>query len=117
MDISKLKNEVSGTSVKDSSQVSKSKDLKEKNPTQSIKGTEEGGLAGSSLEKVSWSPEAGLFAGGMEAVKNSADVRTDRVAELKAAVKNGSYRVDSKAVAEKMLESELQEKIASRKSS
>ena len=112
MDINKLKNEVVGSGVKDSSQVSKTKGLKTQTPTQTIKGTEAGGIGESSLEKVSWSADAELFSHGLDVAKNTPDARSDKVAELKAAIKNGTYKVDSKAVAEKMLQAELAEQNA-----
>ena len=39
-----------------------------------------------------------------EIVKNLPDVRNDRVKELKNAVKEGNYKVDTKEVAKRMLE-------------
>ncbi len=39
-----------------------------------------------------------------EIVKNLPDVRNDRVQELKNAIKQGNYKVDTKEVAKRMLE-------------
>ena len=39
-----------------------------------------------------------------EIVKNLPDVRNDRVQELKNAIKEGNYKVDTKEVAKRMLE-------------
>ena len=116
MDISKLKNEAINGGVKDSSQVSKTKGTKGQMPTQTIKGTEVGGLTGSSLEKVTWSPDAELLAHGLQAAKSSPESRSEKVAEIKAAIKNGTYKVDAKAVAEKMLQAEMEENANARKS-
>ncbi len=40
------------------------------------------------------------------------EVRSDRVAELKAKIKSGDYKVDSETLAKKMLEDALQEDIS-----
>ncbi len=116
MDLSKIKNEVTPSTVKDSSQVSKSKNLRESKPTQSILGTEVGGLGGSSMEKVTWSDDASIFTDGMRSVKAADETRSEKVAELKAAIKNGTYKVDPQAIAEKMLKAEAEELLAAKKS-
>lgn len=61
------------------------------------------------------SSEASALAQGLNAVKNSADVRPDRVAELKKAIQAGTYKVDAKKVAEKMLDSSIEESILGKK--
>lgn len=38
----------------------------------------------------------------MAELKNVPDVREDKVAAIKASIESGTYRVDSKAIAEKM---------------
>lgn len=62
-----------------------------------------------SSENVKFSDNAGLFAEALQTAKNAPNVRPDRVAELKASIKNGTYKVDSHAVAEKMLKSAVDE--------
>lgn len=69
----------------------------------------------SSSEKVNLSPESMLLQEGVATAKASPDVRTDKVASLKAAIKNGTYKVDPQAVADKMLESHLEESLLARK--
>jgi negative regulator of flagellin synthesis FlgM len=67
-------------------------------------------------QKVQWSPEAELLNEGVQAVKNSPDVRHDKVSALKAKIKNGQYKVDSEKVAEKMLEDSLSNDVLTRTS-
>ena len=62
-------------------------------------------------DRVEISSDATVLAQGMDTIKNSADVRADRVAELKRAIQSGNYKVDSKKIAEKMIDSSLEEAI------
>lgn len=59
------------------------------------------------LSKVEFSDNAKIYMDAIEAVKNSPDVRLDRVAELKAAIAEGTYKVDSASVADRMLKAHL----------
>jgi len=70
---------------------------------------------GASSEKVSLSPESLLLQEGVATAKASPDVRTEKVAALKAAISSGTYKVDAHAVADKMLESHLEESLLARK--
>ena len=45
-------------------------------------------------------------------IKSEPEVRADRVAELKAKIKSGEYKVDSESLAKKMLEDAFQEDIS-----
>ncbi len=65
----------------------------------------------SSGDRINISADASVLSQGLEAVKNSSDVRADRVAELRKAIQAGTYKVDGKKVAEKMLDSSLEEAI------
>ena len=69
-----------------------------------------------SPEKVLWSQESSLISDGVTAAKASHDSRTDKVAELKAAIQSGKYKVDSKKIAEKMIQSSLEDEVLTRKS-
>ncbi len=69
---------------------------------------------GSTPERVNISSEASLLAEGLKVANEAPDVRTDRVAALKAQIKNGTYKVDAKAVADKMLEANAEEAKAGR---
>lgn len=44
-----------------------------------------------------------------EAIRNEPDVRAERVAEIQAKVKQGTYKVDADKVAEKMINTSLKE--------
>lgn len=50
-----------------------------------------------------------FYAEALEAVKGAPDVRMDRIAELKAAIADGSYKIDSLKLADKMLRTHLTE--------
>lgn len=58
-------------------------------------------------ERVSLSEMARDVAAAKSKVELIPDVRTDRVEQLKAAIANGTYRVDGRAVAEKLLRETL----------
>ena len=45
-------------------------------------------------------------------INTEPEVRADRVAELKAKIKSGEYKVDSETLAKKMIEDALQEDIS-----
>ncbi|MEZ4814736.1 MAG: flagellar biosynthesis anti-sigma factor FlgM [Bdellovibrionota bacterium] len=61
------------------------------------------------LSRIEFSDNAKILMEAVEAVKNAPDVRLDRVAELKAAIAGGTYKVDSVALADKMLRTHLAE--------
>lgn len=108
MELNKLNaNQVGASQVSEQHKVQKksvegSKDSAAKNPSVAPTG-----------DRVEISNDAAVLARGMEAVKNSPDVRADRVAELKRALQSGAYKVDAKKIAEKMLDSSLEESILS----
>jgi negative regulator of flagellin synthesis FlgM len=64
---------------------------------------------------VRWSPDAALLAEGVQEAKAAPDARADKVAELKAAIQNGTYKIDARAVADRMLQSSFEEAVLSRK--
>lgn len=59
-------------------------------------------------DRVSLSPEAKLLQEAHAAATNAPDVRSDKVAALKSQVEAGTYSVDSKTVAQKLLKSETE---------
>lgn len=63
---------------------------------------------------VKWSANAKLADEALAIAKNSPDVRPDKVAALKAAIANGTYKVDSKALADRMIEHSLQDDLLTR---
>ena len=69
------------------------------------KGTVEAAVirAEKSSDSVRLSTNTEEFKRAVEAVKRAPEVRKDRVEELKKAIAEGRYKIDSMAVAEKML--------------
>jgi negative regulator of flagellin synthesis FlgM len=55
------------------------------------------------LDSVELSDAGRALAAARQSVASSAEVREDRVAAIKAAIADGSYRVDSKTLAQSML--------------
>jgi len=53
------------------------------------------------------SEKAQLIRKASEAVRNQPDVRKDKVAALKKSINEGTYRLDSKAIAERLIEEHL----------
>lgn len=60
----------------------------------------------SEQDKVNLSDQAKGLMQTQNAVKSSSDVRSDKVAELKAKVSSGEYQPDSKTIAENMVQME-----------
>lgn len=61
----------------------------------------------SSGSQVEISERAQLMNKAAETAKGAPDVRRDRVEALKAQILNGTYRIDSESVAEKLLQEHL----------
>lgn len=68
----------------------------------------------SSAAKVKWSSDARFAEQIDKAARNAPDVRADRVAALKAAIADGSYKVDARGLADKMIESSLKDDLLTR---
>lgn len=66
-------------------------------------------------EKVKWSEDAELATEALHTAKATPDVRASKVAELRAAIKNGTYKVDAHKVAENMIQASLEEDLLSKK--
>lgn len=60
--------------------------------------------AASTASQVQISDEARMMKQAAQVVRDTPDVRADRVAELKARVRAGTYQVDAKSVADKLVE-------------
>jgi negative regulator of flagellin synthesis FlgM len=88
----------------------------------SVKDSKDAGAAakaraeGTSSEKVSWSADATILNQGLDAARAAPDVRTDRVAALKAQLADGSYKVDAKKLADKMIGASLEDDLLTRNS-
>jgi negative regulator of flagellin synthesis FlgM len=63
---------------------------------------------------VKWSADAKLATEALALAKAAPDTRSEKVAALKAAIANGSYKVDSSAVADRMIESSLEDDLLTR---
>ncbi len=61
------------------------------------------------LSKIEFSDNAKILMEAIEAVKNAPEVRLDKIAALKAAIVDGSYKIDSATIADKMLRAHLTE--------
>jgi negative regulator of flagellin synthesis FlgM len=76
---------------------------------QAAKPVQEKSKVTSGRDEVTFSDEALSFSKAMTKAKGTLEVRTPeekvRIAEIKAAVRQGTYKVDSEKVAEKILES------------
>ena len=56
---------------------------------------------------MSVSPQARLFIEAYTAATNAPEIRQNKIAALKEQVASGTYQVDSRQIAEKLLQSEL----------
>jgi len=118
MDITKVAdknkiNEAQISSAQGANQSAKARGLKEAQAENTkLRGSSE---ISTGNEKVEWSENASLAMEAMNEVKASPDVRADRVAELKAAVKNGTYKIDADKVAERMIQSSIEEALFTKK--
>lgn len=63
---------------------------------------------GSTSDRVSLSQDAKLYKTGLEQAVNAEEVRAEKVADLNARVKNGTYQPDSRKIAEKMIQEDLE---------
>ena len=67
------------------------------------------------LDKIDFSGDAMVTAEGIAAAKSAPDVRAEKVAQLKAAIKGGTYNPDPKNVADSMIQKSLEDSLLSRK--
>lgn len=68
---------------------------------------------GTGNDTVNVSEEARLLQAAMKVVHETPDERAEKVGPLREAVRSGTYSVDGKAIAEKMLGRALMERIGS----
>jgi negative regulator of flagellin synthesis FlgM len=115
MDISKIqdKNQIADAKLRSSQDVKNAAGAKTREvDSQEIKSAEK--AAGT--EKVTWSTEASLMREAMDSVRGAPDVRSEKVAALKDAIRSGSYRVDAGKIADRMIQGSLEDDLISRKS-
>ncbi|MFP4109068.1 MAG: flagellar biosynthesis anti-sigma factor FlgM [Desulfonatronovibrio sp.] len=72
------------------------------------KSAQTGSRGAASSDKVTLSQGARLYKAGMEEAINSDEVRAEKVNELKAQIQNGTYKPDSRRIAEKMISQDLE---------
>lgn len=60
-------------------------------------------VASEGTDKVDISASSRSFAIAMKAVQEAPEIRTDRVKELQESIKNGTYKVDARTLADKIL--------------
>ncbi len=68
------------------------------------------------LDRLELSTDSEIAAEALETAKNSQLVRSDKVAALKSAIKNGTYKPDVKSVADSMIQKSLEDSLLTRKS-
>ena len=69
--------------------------------------TAKGGDSGES-DTVSLSAEAKLRTEAHRTAANTQDIRPEKVAEIKAKIANGTYEIDSRKIAEKLVKEDLE---------
>ncbi len=102
MEIDKIaaQGNVSTAKIEDLSKVEQSTEMTEK-------------VGEDSAAKVEFSENAQIYVDALEQVKNADEVRSDRVAELKAKIAEGTYSVDAEQIAEKMIQEHLEQDLIS----
>jgi flagellar biosynthesis anti-sigma factor FlgM len=104
MSISKIELDAIASKVDVAKEISKSDDVAATNSVE--KGT---AVKETTLSKVEFGDNAKIFMEAVESVKNAPEVHLDKVAALKASIADGTYKVDSATLAEKMLKTHLTE--------
>ncbi len=105
---------VSNPSSKAGSQVTSGVTIRKKdaNPLADLGSTKDSKVSTKDLggsAKVDLSPKAQEAKKAFEIAKNTPDVDEAKVAKFRELIDSGKYKVDSKAVAEKMLDEELKQ--------
>lgn len=116
MDISKLNSDrVQERQTQETTQSQKSQAAAQKKVENQAAGSAQS-TATSRSSDVKWSADAKLATEAMAVAKASPDIRADRVASLKASIADGSYKVDAKALADKMISRSLEDDLLTRNS-
>lgn len=68
-----------------------------------------------SSEKVQWSADAQLASEALQIAQNTNDVRAEKVKALKDSIRSGAYQIDAQKIADRMLESSIEEGVLSAK--
>lgn len=92
------------------SKLEMTKEVSKSDAVQSASSVEKGSqIKETQLSRIEFSDNAKIIMEAIEAVKNSPDVRLDRIAELKASIADGTYKIDNLKLADKMLQTHLTE--------
>ena len=114
MDISKISSErIQERQAQEAAQSQKSQSANQSRESAHVGGAE-GSSPAQKAENVKWSAGAKLASEALATAKASPDVRADRVASLKAAIADGTYKMDSKAIADKMISHSLENDLLTR---
>lgn len=116
MDVSKLRDaspeRIQDSKVRDSGSAAK---------TGRVKATDAGATSSTKdaaptndTDKVRLSHDSVALKEGIEAAKAAPSSRADKVAALKTAIQNGTYKMDNKAIAEKMIQHSLEDDLLTR---
>jgi flagellar biosynthesis anti-sigma factor FlgM len=71
---------------------------------ESVRRASHGGTTGRRTDEVALSANAQSFARVMESVQRQPDVRTDRVASVRARIADGTYGIDANLIAQRLTE-------------
>lgn len=116
MDISKVRpDRIQEEKISDKNSLTKTSETKGTKAVKDLLSTGASEKAGATPENVSWSADAQVATEGLAHAKAAPDVRQDKVAALRNAIRNGSYQVNAKGVAEKMIQNSLEEGLLTRK--
>jgi len=114
MEITKLGSDRVQTSDAAQTQKSQASKAAEKSAEQNSTAQANSAAKSSVASNVKWSSEAKLANEALAIAKAAPDTRADKVATIKAAVANGTYKVDSKAVADRMIERSIEDDLLTR---
>lgn len=116
MDISKVRpDRIEDQKISDKNSLAKTSSAKEAKPVKDLLSSGPTEKVGATPENVSWSTDAQVATEGLAHAKAAPDVRQDKVAALRDAIRKGTYQVNAQGVAEKMLQSSLEEGLLTRK--
>ncbi len=72
-------------------------------PERAVEGPQDHDRQAPSADRATFSQKARLLSEAKRAAEEAPDVREDRVRELREAIENGTYSVDSREIARRML--------------
>jgi flagellar biosynthesis anti-sigma factor FlgM len=116
MDITKVgDNKINESQVSQSQNAQKNSQIQKVNVGTQTAAEAKKAEASKYLDKLELSGDASVAAEGLQAAKNTPDVRAEKVAALKAAIQSGTYKPDAKAVADSMIQKSFEESLLTRK--